>query len=199
MFRYIFPILLSVVLIPNIVSAQTTNAADFRSTWVLEVSAQICLVNNRDVCILKSATYALSNPDLLGHMMANYPQKIDWFQEQFEQSSYAATKRGRSIYRRILAENAIETLDTFFTEFKTKNGQNASASDLQNHVAIFHFIRAQSCAEQNDDACAIESLRVVKSTMESGTWDQIVARFRLEEPAATQDQTALIQRFGSKL
>jgi hypothetical protein len=172
---------------------------DFRSTWVLEVSAQICMVNQRDVCILKSATYALNNPELLQHMHQNYPEKVDWFQERFEKSSYTATKRGRSIFRRILAENAIETLETYYSEFMAKNDTSVTPDSVNSRSAIFHAVRAQSCVEQRDDACAIESLRVVQDAMDSGAWTEIVERFSLEEPEATQVQKELLQKYSAKL
>ena len=179
--------------------AQSDEGKPFRSTWVLEVSAQICMVTDRDVCILKSATYALSNPKLLQHMHNNYPEKVDWFQERFEQSSFAATKRGRSIFRRILAENAIETLETYFTKFKAENDPSITQASLDNRSAIFHFIRAQSCAEQQDNTCATESLRVVRNVMESGDWADVIERYGLEEPEATQAQKELIKQFSTKL
>jgi hypothetical protein len=179
--------------------AETDDGAAFRSTWVLEVSAQICMVNERDVCILKSATYALNNPALLQHMNEHYPDKIDWFQNRFEQSSYSATKRGRSIFRRILAENAIETLESFFGKFKAENDPDMKPADLNNRSAMFHFIRAQSCAEQQDNACAVESLRIVRDVMASGDWDDVIERYSLEEPSATQAQKQLLKQFSTQL
>jgi hypothetical protein len=179
--------------------AQSGAGPDFRSTWVLEVSAQICMVNQRDVCILKSATYALNNAELLQHMHENYPEKVNWFQERFEQSSYTATQRGRSIFRRILAENAIETLETYYSGYMAKNDTSITPDSVNSRSAIFHSIRAQSCVEQKDDVCVIESLREVRDAMDSGKWAEIVARFQLEEPEATQAQEALLQRFWAKL
>ncbi len=179
--------------------AQSNAGPDFRSTWVLEVSAQICMVNQRDVCILKSATYALNNSELLQHMQRNYPEKVNWFQERFEQSSYSATKRGRSIFRRILAENAIETLEAYYSEFMAKNDASVTPDSVNSRSAIFHSIRAQSCVEQRDNACTIESLRVVRDAMDSGAWEEIVERFSLEEPEATQAQKELLQKFSTKL
>jgi hypothetical protein len=183
----------------QILVAQNESGNDFRSTWVLEVSAQICMVNDRDVCILKSATYALRNAELLEHMAANYPEKVDWFQERFEKSSYNATVQGRSMFRRILAENAIEVLEIYYKDFKQKNDPALSPDDLRNRIAIFHFIRAQSCADQSDEECAVTSLRIVKDAMDSGAWQEIVARFELEEPDATQQQVLLLEKYAGKL
>lgn len=181
------------------VFAQETTGPDFRSTWVLEVSAQICMVNDRDVCILKSATYALRNVELLNHMEQHYPEKIDWFLERFEESSYRATISGRSMYRRILAENAIEVLEIFFNDFKKQQDPNLSQEEFEDHIAVFHLIRAQSCSDQNDDPCAVESLQVVKSAVDSGVWDDIEQRYALDDQKVAQQKADLFAKYDGKL
>lgn len=199
MLRLLVLSLFSIVLCAQSSAAQDDTERDFRRTWVLEVSAQICMVNDRDVCILKSATYALRNIELLEHMAEYYPEKVNWFQERFEESSYNATMRGRSLYRRILAENAIEVLEVYYQDFKQKNDPDLSPQELRNRISIFHYVRAQSCADQADDVCAVESLRVVKDAMDSGAWDEIVGRFDLDEPEAKQQQAALLEKYAAKL
>jgi len=179
--------------------AQDNSGPDFRSTWVLEISAQICMVNDRDVCILKSATYALRNADLLNHMQDNYPEKVEWFQERFEESSFRATVQGRSMFRRILAENAIEVLEIYFNDFQKQQNPSLTEQDLKNRIAVFHMIRAQSCSDQDDDDCAVESLGVVKSAMDSGVWAEITTRFDLEETKIVDQQAKLFAKYAEEL
>lgn len=181
------------------VFAQETDGPDFRSTWVLEISAQICMVNDRDVCILKSATYALRNAELLNHMQEYYPEKIDWFQDRFEESSYKATIRGRSLFRRILAENAIEVLEIYFNDFQRQQDPSLTQQDLENRSAIFHLIRAQSCSDQDDDACAVKSLGVVKNVLESGAWGEISKRFDLEDQKVAAQKSELFAKYEAQL
>lgn len=179
--------------------AAETEESLARITWTLEVSAHICKVNNRNICILKSATYALNNPELLEHMQRNYPGKVDWFEDLFVRSSFSASQSGRSFFKKVLVDNALETLNFFHLEFKNQANERYDPTELDGHKAVFNLIRAEYCDEEGDDACTIEALGVVKKAMDAGIWGEMSDIYRIEEPYASVLPSQLLSQYGDRL
>ncbi len=164
----------------------TAATADVQSeTKEMQVMAENCLEQKREICVVMASTMVLNSFDSMNYLFANDPEGLTRMATLFEQSTFKSLQTGRPEFRKFIAENAIWTMDFYNERFRARVEDEYSYENVRHFYAAFQLMRAQACDELKNAPCAESALWHVANAQKGEHWPKVIDHFAMDEKLAT--------------